>query len=343
MNVVLMYNKLRKEVKMKGKNNSITDVPGVLVGHSTLVDGDIQTGVTAILPKSYNWFREKTRATCHVINGFGKSIGLTQIEELCTLETPILLTNTLSAAHTADCLIKFMLSHFDEIGGTIGTVNPVVCECNDGYLNNIRKQVITERHVLTALNNASVDFERGAVGAGRGMSCYQLKGGIGTASRVIELEDKSYTIGGLVLCNMGRLEDLIYQGKHVGPELKETVQALEERDNGSIIMILATDLPLESHQLKRMTKRAVAGLSRTGTFIGHGSGDIVIGFTTDSPVTSKAFAVTTPREILHDSYMDDVFRGAVEVIEESIIDALMEADEVTGFSGHNRKALKNLL
>ena len=325
-----------------GERNSITDVEGVLVGHTTLVDGDVQTGVTAILPRPFNWFREKTRACCHVINGFGKSIGLVQIEELYTLETPILLTNTLSAAHAADGLIKFMLSHFDEIG-LKGTVNPVVCECNDGYLNNIRKQMITEHDVYYALNNAAETFDRGAVGAGRGMSCYQLKGGIGTASRLIEIEDRTFTVGGLVLSNMGRLDDLIIEGKKVGPKLKEKVKVLEERDAGSIIMILATDLPLESHQLKRMSKRATAGLARTGSFIGHGSGDIVIAFTTDSPVTSKAFDVTTPREILHDDYMDLVFEATVEVIESSILDSLMQADEVTGFNGNNRKSLKKLI
>lgn len=326
----------------KGKRNSITDVKGVLVGHTTLVDGDVQTGVTAILPRPFNWFREKTRAACHVINGFGKSIGLVQIDELYTLETPILLTNTLSTAHAADSLIKFMLSHFDEIG-IKGTVNPVVCECNDGFLNNIRRQMISENDVLKALNNASEDFERGSVGAGRGMSCYHLKGGIGTASRIIDINEEKYTIGGLVLSNMGRLDDLIYNQEHIGPRIKEKLQVADEKDKGSIIMILATDLPLESHQLKRVAKRATAGLARTGTYIGHGSGDIVIAFTTDSPVTSKAFAVTTPREILHDDYMDLVFKASVTVIEESIVDSLMSADEVTGFMGHNRKALKNLL
>ncbi|MCH4891099.1 P1 family peptidase [Acidaminobacter sp. JC074] len=326
----------------KGRRNAITDVEGVYVGHATHVDGDVQTGVTAILPRRFNWFREKTRAACHVINGFGKSIGLIQVDELYTLETPILLTNTLSAGHVSDCLIKFMLSHFDEIG-LKGTVNPVVCECNDGYLNNIRKQSITEHDVLSALNNAGEDFERGAVGAGRGMSCYHLKGGIGTASRIIEIEDLRFTVGGLVLTNMGKLEDLIYDGKKIGPELKDKLTLDETPDKGSIIMILATDLPLESHQLKRMSKRAGAGLARTGTYISHGSGDIVIAFTTDSPVTSKAYDVTVNREILHDDYMDLVFKAAVEVIEESIYDSLLSADEVTGFSGHNRKALKNLL
>jgi len=326
----------------KGKRNSITDVEGVLVGHTTHVDGDVQTGVTAILPRPYNWFREKTRAACHIVNGFGKSIGLVQVDELYTIETPIILTNTLSAAHAADSLIKFMLRHFEEIG-IDGTVNPLVMECNDGYLNNIRKQIITEHDVYQALNNASDVFDRGAVGAGRGMSCYQLKGGIGTASRIVEIEDQTYTVGGLVLSNMGLLEDLILLGKKIGPELKKKIKCKTEEDKGSIIMILATDCPLESHQLKRMSKRAVAGLARTGTYIGHGSGDIVVSFTTDSPVTSKAFDVTTPRQVLHDNYINKIFKAAAEVIESSIIDSMLEADEVTGFNGHNRKALKKLV
>lgn len=325
-----------------GKRNAITDVPGVLVGHQTLVDGDIQTGVTAILPKGFDWFHEKTKAAVHVINGFGKSIGLTQVEELYNLETPILLTNTLSAPHVADCLIKFMLTHNDDIGGKAGSVNPVVMECNDSYLNNIRRQAITEHDVFKALNNASEDFERGSIGAGRGMSCYQLKGGIGTASRLVEIQDDTYTIGALVLCNMGRLEHLRLDGKLIGPSLKEKLMVSTEQDKGSIIIVLATDLPLESHQLKRMIKRAGAGLARTGTYYGHGSGDIVLGFTTERQSHYSDFAIRLIK-VLHDQYMDLVFEGTADVVEAAIIDALMSADEVTGFNGNNRKALKNLL
>lgn len=324
-----------------GKLNAITDVKGVLVGHTTLVDGDVQTGVTAILPKPFDWFNQKTRAAVHVINGFGKSIGLTQIEELYTLETPILLTNTLSAAHAADCLIKFMMSHNSEIGGKVGTVNPVVCECNDGYLNNIRRQLITEHDVFNALNNASSEFDRGAVGAGRGMSCYQLKGGIGTASRLIELADETYTLGCLVLTNMGELNDMRIKGIDT-EEIKRLTILSSEPDKGSVIIILAMDLPLESHQLKRVIKRATAGLSRTGTIIGHGSGDIVIGFSTAESVNLIPTQSIETRKSIHDVFMDEVFRGTVEVVEAAIIDSLMSADEVVGFNGHNRKALKNL-
>lgn len=325
---------------MKGKNNSITDVPGVLVGHKTIVDGDIQTGVTAILPRPFDWFRYKTRAACHIINGFGKSIGLIQVDELHTIETPILLTNTLSAPHVADSLIKYMLRYNEEIGH-VSTVNPLVCECNDGYLNNIRKQVILEHDVFHALNNAAVDFDRGSVGAGRGMSAYQLKGGIGTASRLVEL-DKTYTIGCLVNSNMGSLKDFRYHGEPIGDELQRKLDLETHEDHGSIIIVIATDLPLESHQLKRLSKRACAGLSRTGTIIGHGSGDIVIAFTTDSPIPIEPAEQVMYRQILHDNYLEGVFRATVDVVEAAVLDSIESAHEVTGFHGRTRRALKDL-
>lgn len=322
-----------------GKRNSITDVKGVLVGHVTHSYGDIQTGVTAILPQPSNWFRKKCISACHVINGFGKTIGLTQIEELGTLETPILLTNTLSAPFVADSLVKYMLLHFKEIGSKVGTVNPVVGECNDSYLNDIRKQVIAENDVFNALDNASEDFKRGSVGAGRGMSCYQLKGGIGTSSRLIDLDSKEYTIGCLVLTNMGELKDLRIDGELVGRDIELDIK--KEEDAGSIMIILATDLPLDSLQLKRMSKRACAGLARTGSYIGHGSGDIVISFSTANKIDLISENAITVRESLHDSFMNKVFEATVEVVESSIIDSLMSASELTGFNGNNRKALSN--
>lgn len=326
-----------------GKNNSITDVKGVLVGHVTHVDGDIQTGVTAILPQPSNWFREKLVAACHVINGFGKTIGLTQIDELGSLETPILLTNTLSVGHASDSLVKYMLSNFEEIGGKQGTVNPVVAECNDSYLNNIRKQVITEHDVFTALNNANIDFERGAVGAGRGMSCYQLKGGIGTASRVISLAEKEFTIGCMVLSNMGELKDLRVDGKLIGKEIDEKLKLEDEKDSGSIIIVLATDLPLDYLQLKRMSKRATAGLARTGSYIGHGSGDIVISFSTANKIKSDSENVICNKLAFHDNYIDEVFKAVVDVVEGSIVDSLLSSSEVTGYKGNNRKSLRNYI
>lgn len=200
----------------KGRLNKITDVPGVRVGHVTRHEGDINTGVTAILPHTGDMFHDKCPAASHVINGFGKSIGLVQVNELGTIETPLLLTNTLSVGTAATALVKYMLERNADIGCDTGTVNPMVFECNDGHLNDIRGLHVTEQNALDALANAADDFEEGAVGAGSGMSCYSLKGGIGSASRVFELYGNKYTVGALLLTNFGTLRDLTIGGERVG-------------------------------------------------------------------------------------------------------------------------------
>ncbi|MET3728438.1 L-aminopeptidase/D-esterase-like protein [Fictibacillus halophilus] len=191
-----------------GANNSITDVEGVSVGHVTLSDGDKQTGVTAIIPHEGNTFMEKLIASSHVINGFGKTLGTIQMKELGVLETPIILTNTLSIGSAADALIQYMLDKNPEIGRTTGTVNPIVGECNDMFLNDVRAQFIEKHHVIEALENAGKKVKEGSVGAGTGMLCYSLKGGIGTSSRCFSIDQKAYTIGVLVLSNFGILSDL---------------------------------------------------------------------------------------------------------------------------------------
>ena len=213
------YGKLYFGELLCGEQNSICDVPGVLVGHKTLAHEEIQTGVTAVLPHGGNLFRDKVPAAVHVINGFGKTAGSIQISELGTLETPILLTNTLSVGTVSDALVRYMLRQNPEIGVDTGTVNPVVLECNDGYLNDIRSLSVTVRDVEEALNSASVHCEEGAVGAGRGMSCFGLKGGIGTASRVLEFDGVPYTMGVLVLTNFGSLEDFTICGNRVGEQI----------------------------------------------------------------------------------------------------------------------------
>lgn len=200
----------------KGRLNKITDVPGVRVGHVTRHEGGINTGVTAILPHTGDIFHDKCPAASHVINGFGKSIGLVQVNELGTIETPLLLTNTLSVGTAATALVKYMLERNADIGCDTGTVNPMVFECNDGHLNDIRGLHVTEQNALDALANAADDFEEGAVGAGSGMSCYSLKGGIGSASRVFELYGNKYTVGALLLTNFGTLRDLTIGGERVG-------------------------------------------------------------------------------------------------------------------------------
>ena len=259
-NIKLKIGKLQK-----GKNNLITDVKGVKVGHKTLDNGNIKTGVTAIIPHSDNIFREKLICSSYVINGFGKSVGLVQINELGTLETPIILTNTLSVGTCSTALVKYMLKENDDIGVTTGTVNPVVCECNDGYLNDIRGLHVKEEDVFDAIENAEINFKEGNIGAGTGMSCYQLKGGIGSASRVLKLDDKEYTIGSLVLSNFGLKEDLLVDGIKVGEKILE--KESEELEKGSIIIILATDIPMNERQLKRIAKRVPIGLARTGSHI----------------------------------------------------------------------------
>jgi D-aminopeptidase len=209
-----------------GKYNSITDVEGVTVGHVTLSNKEIQTGVTAILPHQGNLFKEKLIASSHVINGFGKTMGTIQINELGTLETPIILTNTLSIGTAADALIEYMLERNPEIGITTGTVNPIICECNDMLLNDVRARFIKKEHIFQALSNASSIFKEGTVGAGTGMLCYSLKGGIGTSSRIMEMEHGTYTMGVLVLSNFGILSDLMINGKPIGKELRDASSSL---------------------------------------------------------------------------------------------------------------------
>ena len=325
----------------KGKNNLITDVRGVKVGHKTLDNGNIKTGVTAIIPHSDNIFREKLISSSYVINGFGKSIGLVQINELGTLETPIILTNTLSVGTCSTALVKYMLKENDDIGVTTGTVNPVVCECNDGYLNDIRGLHVKEEDVFDAIENAEINFKEGNIGAGTGMSCYQLKGGIGSASRVLKLDDKEYTIGSLVLSNFGLKEDLLVDGIKVGEKILEKER--EELEKGSIIIILATDIPMNERQLKRIAKRVPIGLARTGSHIGNGSGDIVIAFSTANRIKHYEDRDIVSIKIINENIIDKVFRGVIECVEEAVISSLLHSEKTIGTSEHKRESLKKYI
>lgn len=327
-----------------GEKNAITDVEGVKVGHVTLNEGPVKTGVTAVLPHGGNLFREKVLAASHVINGFGKTIGTIQIEELGTIETPILLTNTLSVGTVADALIEYMLSQNEDIGLTTGTVNPVVCECNDAFLNDIRGQHVRREHVFTAIENAGEDFWEGAVGAGTGMSCYGLKGGIGSASRVMEFGKDRFILGVLVLSNFGRKEDFILNGIPAG----KIISALErerneETDKGSIIIIFATDLPLTERQLKRVAKRAAIGLNRTGSYMGNGSGDIVIGFTTANRIRHYEDAPVIEMKMCQEDKMDVVFRAMGEATEEAVLNSMVCAETTVGRDGHIRHSLQEYI
>ena len=324
-----------------GPLDKISDVPGVTVGHCTLADGEVQTGVTALLPHQGDIFHDKVMAASHVINGFGKTTGLVQIDELGTLETPILFTNTLSVGTVETALVKYMLDKNPDICETTGSVNPVVCECNDSGLNDIRGLHVTEENVRAALADCRVDFAEGAVGAGRGMRCHGLKGGIGSASRVVELDGKPYTIGALVLSNHAVFDDLVVAGTPIQSLLDAHIPPHE--DKGSIITVLATDIPLSERQLRRLCHRALVGLSRTGSFCGNGSGEIVIAFTTANQVPHYSEKAILPMGMLHDDAINPLFRAVAECVEESVLSSLLHAETVTGYHGRTVRCLSDLL
>lgn len=323
----------------RGERDLITDVPGVKVGHVTLKEGDIHTGVTAVLPHGGNCFQDKVMAGVSVINGFGKSVGLIQIQELGTIETPILLTNTLSVGTACEALTRYMLEGNPDIGVTTGTVNCVVTECNDGRLNDIRGLHVRPEHVREALANAGEDFEEGAVGGGTGMVCLGLKGGIGSASRRVEADGRTYTVGALVMSNFGAPGNLIIGGKHYDTNLGRE----ERKDEGSIIMLLATDIPLSERQLKRLAKRSMVALGRVGSYCGNGSGDIAIAFTTANRLPHYSEKNILETRMFYDENIDRVFVAGVEAVEEAIISSLYHAETTTGIRGNCYLGLRDFV
>ncbi len=331
-----------------GQHNRISDVAGVTVGHATLADGDIQTGVTVIHTHDGDPFLEKTPAAVTVINGFGKSIGLIQVRELGVIETPIALTNTFSTGDVATAQLRQAVAQHPEIGRDWPTVNPLVLECNDGYLNDIQAFAVGQVHYDQASQHAAAAFAQGAVGAGRGMSSFHLKAGIGSASRIAVCAQTSYTVGALVLSNFGRLPSLTVAGYPLGRELARsafsaTPGALHEQDKGSIIIVLACDAPLDSRQLGRLSRRAAAGLARTGSVYGHGSGDIALAFSTAYRIPALTHTPMPGIPCLHETLLDPLFEAAAEATEQAIINALWAAVPVTGRDGHARRAISELL
>jgi D-aminopeptidase len=337
-----------------GPLNAITDVAGVLVGHTTIVRGDnVRTGVTAVLPHGGNLFREKVPGAIFVGNGFGKLMGSTQVNELGEIETPILLTSTLSVPRVADFLLDYMLS----LPGNddVQSVNPVVAETNDGYLNDIRARHVTRDDVLAAIKNAKGGpVDEGCVGAGTGTVAFGFKGGIGTSSRKLPDKLGGYTVGVLVQTNFGGV--LTINGAPVGRELgkyylKEEIEASRaqgrnrnEADNnpdGSVIILLATDAPVDARNLKRMAARALMGLARTGAAGSNGSGDYAIAFSTAPEVrisaTRDQVGLRSQRVISNDA-LSPVFLAVIEATEEAIYNSLFRATTTTG-RGHTVEAL----
>jgi D-aminopeptidase len=325
-----------------GPRSGIGDVPGVRVGHRTLRRGDIRTGVTAVIPHEGNPYRDKPVAAVHVLNGFGKSAGLVQVEELGAIETPILLTNTLSVGTCCTALVRHAVARNPDIGRETATVNPVVFECNDGYLNDIQALAVTEADAHAALDSATSDFAVGAVGAGCGMSTFGFKGGIGTASRRLDLDGRAFHLGILVLSNFGRPGDLrLPDGRRVAPEVAGTDEPGTEK--GSIIIVAATDVPLSERQLQRVIRRAGVGLARLGSYWGHGSGDIALGFSTANRISHDEKAALVTIGILNENRIDLLFEAMADATQEAVLDALVAADPLTGRAGHHRPGLADAL
>jgi D-aminopeptidase len=338
---------LRIGILPTGPLNSITDVRGVTVGQTTIIKGDnIRTGVTVVLPHSGNLFKEKVPAAIYVGNGFGKLAGSTQVNELGEIETPILLTSTLSVPKVADFLIDYML---DLPGNeSVQSVNPVVAETNDGFLNDIRSRPISRDDVFGAIKNANGTVDEGSVGAGAGTVAFGWKGGIGSSSRKLPEPLGGYTIGVLVQTNFGGV--LSIDGAPVGIELgkyylKDSISDIDRRSDttnlrsadGSIIIVIATDAPLDHRQLRRLAERSMAGLARTGSSMSNGSGDYAIAFSTKNRINSGEQLRNI--QIVGNDAMSPMFQAVIEATEEAILNSLFKATSVVGKDKHSADAL----
>lgn len=331
-----------------GENNAITDVRGVLVGHTTVVDPpDVRTGITAILPHGGNPYLSRVPAAIHVGNGFGKLLGVTQVRELGEIETPILLTCTLCVWKAADAMVEWMLAR--DGMANVRSLNALVGETNDGGLNDIRSRPITPEQVVAALEGATDGpVEEGAVGAGAGTVAFGWKGGIGTSSRVLPESLGGYTVGALVQSNFGGI--LQIAGAPVGIELgqyafadqvgqeAEYDPADDPQEWGSIMMVVATDAPLSDRNLERLARRAIMGLARTGSYASNGSGDYVIAFSTANAVRRGPSDDVRVVDDLDNGSMSALFEGAVEATEEAIYNSLFKAETVTS-NGRTVRAL----
>ena len=403
-------------VMKTGPKNKITDVPGVLVGHKTVRNGDNKTGVTVIVPGPGNVFERKFIAAGYVHNGFGKTCGLVQVEELGTLETPIALTNTLNVGLAADALVEYTIRQcekdqvevtsvspvvgecndcrinriqhravsmedvmeafsgagedFEEgdVGAGTGTVcyglkggigsasrvmevtsvSPVVGECNDCRINRIQHRAVSMEDVMEAFSGAGEDFEEGDVGAGTGTVCYGLKGGIGSASRVMRIGGVNYTLGVLVQSNFGATEDLVIDGIRAGQRILEEKErrrkmATAEQDQGSIMTIIATDLPVSDRQLKRIIRRAGVGIARTGAYTGHGSGEVMIGFTTAGRLQGKDSPEIMTSTCIREDLINVAFKAAAEAVNEAILNSMTAAGRTGGLAGEVYYSLSEFL
>ncbi len=322
-----------------GKYNAITDVEGVLVGHKTLIKGDnVRTGVTVILPHKGNIFKEKVPAAVYVGNGFGKAVGFTQVEELGNIETPVALTNTLNTFLVADALIEYMLNL--DGNENIRSINPVVGETNDGWLNDIRNRQVSKEDVFEAIKNAnSGRVEEGSVGAGTGTRCFGFKGGIGTSSRILDEKKGGYAVGVLVQTNFGG--NLTINGAPVGRELKKYNIEIKDSDfGGSCMIVAATDAPLSPRNLKRFAKRAFLAMAKVGSSSANGSGDYVIAFSTyKNNRILEGYNNLRKIDELPNRNINPLFTAVIEATEEAIYNSLFMATKVKGINGHTSETI----
>ncbi len=322
-----------------GNNNAITDVKDVKVGHTTLHIGDsIRTGVTAILPHSGNIFQKKVPAAVYIGNGFGKLTGYSQVKELGNIETPIILTNTLSVPTASDALITYTLG----LSGNknVRSVNPVVGETNDGYLNDIRGRHVTQKHVIGAITNAKTGpVTEGNIGAGTGTVCFGFKGGIGTASRVVPQKFGGYTVGVLVQSNFGGVLEI--NGVPIAKELDNYPRTFRYDVDGSCMIVIMTDAPLDARNLERMAKRAMLGLAKTGGIASNGSGDYVIAVSTaeQNRIPYTHTAIVRKTETIYNEAISPLFLATIEATEEAIINSLFAGRTTTGQNGKRIEGL----
>jgi D-aminopeptidase len=333
-----------------GPKNAITDVPGVRVGHSTLIEGSgrrkpgngpVRTGVTVIVPND-DIYTKKLVSGGFILSGAGEISGLTQVMEWGFIETPLALTNTLSVGRVSDSVVKWMAQHYAQIREFQEVIIPVVGECDDSFLNDAIGLHIKPQHVFSALDGALPDsVEEGAVGAGTGMVCCDLKAGIGTSSRVITMGSQNYTLGVLVLSNFGVMEHLRVDGHPVGRVIA-TVQGAYARRTasyGSIIAVLATDMPLTSMQINRICRRAALGIGRVGSYGAHSSGEIIVGFSTANVVLRQAAQPQVQFTMILDTFLDPAYKAVIEVTEEAILNSLTAAVDMEGANGNRVPSL----
>lgn len=334
-----------------GQHNAITDVPDVRVGQVTLIEGDgphepgigpIRTGVSVVLPHGGNLFREKVPASVFVLNGFGKCFGQEQIDELGVIESPIAMTGTMNVGIVADGLIQHAINLNPDCGISTSTVNPVVTECSDAYLNDQHGRHVRQAHVLDAIAGASTGrVEEGNVGAGTGMTLFGFKGGIGTSSRVIPEKLGGYTVGVMVLGNCGTTDQLRINGAPVGIRLAQARDRQTEADTGSIIIVVGTDAPMLDRGLNRLARRAAMGLARTGSIAAHGSGDYILAFSNAQRIPHEP--QTSIMDLTHvvesGDLINRLFQATIEATEEAIINALFAAETMTGRDGNTRYAV----